>query len=74
MAMNYLIMGVQVVVSILLTVIVLLQSKGSGLGQAFGSQAAFTHTRRGAEKLFFQTTIILGFLYILISVVNIILG
>jgi preprotein translocase subunit SecG len=47
---------VQVILSIVMVVLVLLQSKG-GLGGLFGGEGSVYHRRRGVEKTLFQITI-----------------
>jgi protein translocase SecG subunit len=57
---------IQVVVSLLLIAAILLQSRGSGLGGAFGNDEGSTfYTRRGGEKMVFQATIVLGIVFAL---------
>lgn len=58
---------IQVVLSVLLIICILLQQTGASLGGAFGGDnfSAAYHTRRGAEKYLFYTTIILGVLFAL---------
>ena len=55
---------VQVIVSIFLIIIILLQQKGSGLGSTFGGDGAVYRTKRGAEKTIFRFTIILSFIFL----------
>ena len=57
----------QVVLSILLVATILLQRSGSGLGGAFGGDnfSATFHKRRGAERFFFVSSIVLGILFAL---------
>lgn len=51
----------QIVISILLTLTILVQQRGAGLGSLAGGQSSGFHSeRRGAEKLLFQLTIFLG--------------
>ena len=63
--------GALVVISLLLIGGILLQQRGAGLGGAFGGQDAGEtyYTRRGAEKVLFQGTIILAILFVLISLI-----
>jgi preprotein translocase subunit SecG len=59
----------QILVSVALTVVVLLQAKGSDVGGIFGggnSQGSF-RTRRGIEKTLFQLTIVLAVVFLVIS-------
>lgn len=51
-------------VSVVMTTAILLQSKGGGLGSAFGGDNTSIHrTRRGFEKLLFQFTIAIAFVF-----------
>lgn len=49
----------QLVVAILLICSILIQQRGSGLGEAFGGSSAIFRTKRGAEKIIFRATIVL---------------
>ncbi len=53
---------IQIVLSVLLIVAVLLQQTGASMGGAFGGDnfSAGYHTRRGAEKVLFYSTIALS--------------
>ena len=54
---------IQIVLSILLIVVVLLQQSSAGLGSAFGGDSSVTfHTRRGFERFLFIATFVLGVL------------
>jgi len=46
---------------------VLLQQTGEGLGSAFGGGGASFRSKRGFEKTLFTTTIVLGVLFALTS-------
>lgn len=59
----------QILVSILLTVVLLLQAKGSGIGTALGGGSGSSfRTRRGVEKTLFQMTIVLAIAFLIVSV------
>jgi len=62
---------VQIIVSILLIVVILLQQKGSGLGAAFGGDSGVYRTKRGAEKFIFRLTIILAVVFLITALANI---
>lgn len=64
---------IQIAIAVLLIAVVLLQQTGSGLGEAFGGSGgdAGFHTRRGFEKILFQSTILLGVLFVLFAIVAI---
>ncbi len=51
---------IQVVISILLTILILMQNKESGLGATFGGGEGFQAIRRGPEKFIFTLTIVLA--------------
>ncbi|MBI4653312.1 preprotein translocase subunit SecG [Candidatus Kuenenbacteria bacterium] len=64
----------QFIVSLLLIISILLQSKGSGLGAAFGGGGENIYqTKRGIEKSLFIFTIILSILFLGLGIVNIVL-
>lgn len=56
---------VQIILSVVLIVAVLLQHSEAGLGAAFGGagDAGFKHTRRGFEKILFNSTIVIAILF-----------
>ncbi len=56
---------IQIIISTVLTVVILLQVRGSGFGE-LGTQSVF-RTRRGVEKTLFQLTIVLAAVFILVS-------
>lgn len=64
---------IQAISAILLILGVLLQSRGSGLGRAFGDQSTIQHTRRGAEKFIYYFTIVTAIVFIISSALAIIL-
>ncbi|NQV88236.1 MAG: preprotein translocase subunit SecG [Parcubacteria group bacterium] len=66
---------IQIVLSILLIVAVLLQRSEAGLGAAFGgdSFSSTQHTKRGFEKVLFNSTIIIACLFALASFITLIL-
>ena len=60
----------QILLAILLTVLLLLQAKGSGVGTALGGGSGGSfRTRRGVEKQLFNLTIFLSVVFLLISIV-----
>jgi len=65
----------QIVVSIILIVLVTLQSKDSSLGSSFSSvtQTGF-HTKRGPEKALYLITIIIGVAFVVLSLLNILIA
>ena len=64
---------IQIIISVTLTGLVLMQGKSGGLGGIFGSDGGVYKTRRGVEKLLFQLTIGVSILFFLLSLVIILL-
>lgn len=64
---------IQIVLSIILVGLILLQAKGTGLGSTFGGELAFYRSRRGFEKLLFYITGVVAGLFLISSVVRLIL-
>jgi preprotein translocase subunit SecG len=58
---------VQIILSIAIIALVLLQVKGSGLGSIFGGDGGVYRTRRGVEKTIFNATIGLVVLFFLLA-------
>ena len=58
---------VQIILSIAIIALVLLQVKGSGLGSIFGGDGGVYRTRRGVEKTIFNATIGLVMLFFLLA-------
>ena len=61
---------VQIIVAVALTVSILLQARGAGLGSVFGGTGTVFKTRRGIDKLLFRFTIVFTVLFLLISIVG----
>lgn len=63
---------IQVVLSVLLITAILLQTRGSSVGGAFGGDNMGTtfYTRRGGEKILFQATAVLATLFVLSAFVT----
>ncbi len=55
--------AVLIILSILLSVAILLQQRGTGLGLAFGGDTTIFRTKRGLEKVLFYVTIALSCLF-----------
>lgn len=66
----------QIVLSALLIGAILLQRTGASLGGAFGADnfSSGFHTRRGLEKTLFQATIVLGILFALSALINLLIS
>ncbi|MDX9778829.1 MAG: preprotein translocase subunit SecG [Patescibacteria group bacterium] len=60
----------QIIISILLIIVILLQNRGTGLGSAFGGTGGVYLTKRGLEKKLFIATIVLAVLFFGVSLAN----
>ena len=60
----------QVVVSVLLIVLILLQEKSSGLSGVFGGDGGLYHTRRGLEKGVLWGTVVLAVIFTALSLID----
>ncbi|NQW21926.1 MAG: preprotein translocase subunit SecG [SAR202 cluster bacterium] len=64
---------IQLLISILLVAVILIQVKEGG-GGLFGSASSTVRTRRGMEKTLFQFTIVLAVAFVLISIISVRVG
>jgi len=65
-----LLLYLQIIVSVLLVVLVILQQRGSGLSSTFGGESVSFlsyRSRRGFEKLIFILTIVVAAAFLVIS-------
>ncbi|MEX0787555.1 MAG: preprotein translocase subunit SecG [Anaerolineales bacterium] len=64
-----------IIVSLALIVVILLQSRGAGLGGLTGGEygGAGYHVRRGVERLLFQLTIVLCVVFFTLAILNVLL-
>lgn len=59
----------QAIVGILLSVSILLQNRGSGLGSAFGSDFGGYYTKRGIERFLLWASIVLGAVFLILAAI-----
>ena len=62
---------VQILVSVVLIFVVLLQTRGSGFSATFSSDSSIYRSRRGVEKTLFQFTIGVAVLFVLVSIASV---
>lgn len=62
--------GLQVVVSIALIAVILLQQKGTGLSGVFGGSSNVYSTKRGVDKMLYRATILLSLLFFATALAN----
>jgi preprotein translocase subunit SecG len=65
---------VQIIVSATLIILILLQTKGTGLGGIFGGDSSVYKSRRGVEKTLFSATIGLSVVFFLVAIANVIIA
>ena len=69
--MNSYFLYAQIIVAVLLVASILLQQRGTALGSSFGGgEGTFFATRRGIQQKLYVATIILGILFITLSLSN----
>lgn len=63
----------QIIISVILIVLILLQERSSGLsGVLGGSETQYYQTRRGLEKIVFIATVVLAVIFAALSIVRLI--
>jgi preprotein translocase subunit SecG len=62
----------QIAVSVLLIVTILLQTRGTGLGNTFGGEGNVYRTKRGIEKVLFRSTIVFAVLFLGLALASIV--
>ena len=67
--MEKIILIIQVIVSILLIILILVQNKDGGLSAVFGGGESFQSVKRGPEKVIYYATVILAVLFMLNALV-----
>jgi len=70
--MNQALSIIQIIISIIVTVLVLMQSQGEGLNSSWSGGGETYHTRRGVEKIVFYLTIFFIALFIITALANVI--
>jgi len=61
---------IQIVLSVALVALILLQQRGAALGGAFGGSSDFYSTKRGVEKIIVRATIVVAFLFLATALAN----
>jgi preprotein translocase subunit SecG len=63
---------IEIALSLILIILILLQQREGGLGAAFGGDSSGAYrTRRGAEKIIFQATVVLAVAFVGLALVSI---
>jgi preprotein translocase subunit SecG len=64
---------IHLIISVLLITTILLQQRGSGLGDAFGGDTSVFTSRRGVEKVLYYLTIVFGISFGVMAVLQLII-
>jgi len=62
----------QIIVSVLLITVILLQQGGAGLGSAFGGSGESYSKKRGFQKQLFWSSVVLATLFIVLGILNLV--
>ena len=63
----------QMVSAGLLAILILIQPKGVGLGQVFGGEGNVYRTKRGAERIVFNATVVLAVIFAGLALVRVLI-
>lgn len=63
----------QIIVSVMIIALILLQNRSSGLGTVFGGDGNIIHAKRGPEKWLFFATIAAVIVFIALGVASLVL-
>lgn len=72
--MKQAILIIQIIISLVLVGLILIQGKGKGLSFDFGGLGESYSSKRGVEKIVFLATIVLAGLFLLGAIANILLA
>lgn len=63
---------IQILISTLLIILIILQAKGTGLGNVFGGGGETFRSKRGMEKILYSFTLVLCVLFLISSLLGVI--
>lgn len=64
---------IQILISTVLIILILLQAKGTGLGNVFGGGGETFRSKRGMEKILYSFTLVLCVLFLISSLLGVII-
>jgi protein translocase SecG subunit len=62
---------ITIISALLMVLFILIQTRGSSLGAAFGGDTSYYRSRRGAEAVIFNATIVLAVIFVLSVILSI---
>jgi protein translocase SecG subunit len=65
--------AITIISAVMMTLFILIQSRGQSLGSTFGGDTNFYRSRRGAEAVIFNATIVMAVIFVLSVVLSILL-
>ncbi len=65
---------VQIVLATTLTLVILLQVKGGGIGGIFGQAETVYRTKRGVEKWLFYSTIVIASAFVIVAIATLVVS
>ena len=71
--MNQILFYSQIIVSIALIILIVIQQRGTALGAGFGGGGEVYSTKRGAQKKIYYATIALSTIFLVLGVLNILI-
>jgi len=71
--MNSITIIAQIVVSVFLIILILVQQRGTALGSSFGGDGGFYLKKRGIEKKIYWATVVLGAGFIILALLNLLI-
>lgn len=72
--MHNAILIIEIILGISLVGLIIMQSKGTGLGSTFGGDMGFYGTKRGAEKMLFILTIVVAALFLITALIGVLVN
>lgn len=64
----------QILICLLLILVILLQTRGTGLAASYSPDSSIFRTRRGVERTLFQLTIALSVVFVMLAVASVMVG
>lgn len=71
--MRNIILVLNIIISIVIVALILLQGKGAGLGSAWGGGGEMFQTRRGVEKVTLRLTIFFIVVFFVLSLISLLI-
>lgn len=71
--MRNIVLVINIVVSIVIVALILLQGKGAGLGSAWGGGGELFQTRRGVEKVTLRLTVFFIVVFFILSLISLLI-